>query len=716
VNKKYLDRTGLTDILQKLKAKFASLVHTHKKEDITDYIVDTELSSTSTNPVENKIIKAGFDLVDYKIQTDIDSLRNELKTYVDEMSPGVDAEHNHDDKYYTEAEIDAKLDEAKQYANNIKDDLLNGAGEAYDTLKELGELIDDNVDAIEALESVATNKANKDHNHDDSYDTKGTASTEVATHNTATDAHADIRESISNLQTEVDSKATTSYVDEKIAAIPTPDVSGQINEHNTSDSAHEDIRGLINELNVDKTLTLSDKPADALVVGNTLGYISKVRERNLLPYPYQNISTYPSGARNPLSFASSGNVILADDSLSITDNGDGSITINSDTRTTTNYNLYLFDRIDASNYRGQNMTVSVGEEANQAYGFLGLYVSFYDSEGNAIIVSDPYMSYPFMISSTGFASTDVVPEETDYIEITVSISEGRIYSNITLYPQIEIGSSTEWEPVGLPSVDTRINDLRINAAYIDKEDNEDIPDESTPVIDVVDPMTATEVGSAADAYKTRQAIESMSVGGSASDIAFDNSETGGMSSATNVQDAIVEIGTALGEVYQSFSTAANAIGDALVAKGVSVPEGTSLTDMSALISSNLVNSSSADAIKNALIAKGISVSNNASLSDLATLITNNLHKPPESQSGTVTYVGKIQGGSDGYITITFPKAFSKTPTVSGSVRYLDNNGNAYVSTGTPTFQSVTQTGCVAKVRAMSSSHHTTYVDWTAIAK
>lgn len=36
--------------------------------------------------------------------------------------------------------------------------------------------------------------------------------------------------------------ATKSYVDQQIAAIPTPDVSGQIGEHNTSKTAHADIR------------------------------------------------------------------------------------------------------------------------------------------------------------------------------------------------------------------------------------------------------------------------------------------------------------------------------------------------------------------------------------------------------------------------------------------------------------------------------------------
>lgn len=64
----------------------------------------------------------------------------------------------------TKTDAATKLDEAKTYADNavakVKNDLLNGAGTAYDTLKELGDLIDVNVDAIEALEQVAAGKAN----------------------------------------------------------------------------------------------------------------------------------------------------------------------------------------------------------------------------------------------------------------------------------------------------------------------------------------------------------------------------------------------------------------------------------------------------------------------------------------------------------------------------------------------------------------------------
>ena len=63
------------------------------------------------------------------------------------------------------AEIAQGDESAKSYADSaattVKNDLLNGAGEAYDTLKELGDLINVNTDALQALETVATNKADK---------------------------------------------------------------------------------------------------------------------------------------------------------------------------------------------------------------------------------------------------------------------------------------------------------------------------------------------------------------------------------------------------------------------------------------------------------------------------------------------------------------------------------------------------------------------------
>jgi len=59
----------------------------------------------------------------------------------------------------------AALASAKTYADGIKNELLNGAGDAYDTLKELGDLIDNNADAIDALETIAAGKADQTHSH-----------------------------------------------------------------------------------------------------------------------------------------------------------------------------------------------------------------------------------------------------------------------------------------------------------------------------------------------------------------------------------------------------------------------------------------------------------------------------------------------------------------------------------------------------------------------
>ena len=131
------------------------------------------------------------DYVDIKtagVSTDValEELQLQLKNKADKS-------HNHDDQYYTESEInalleskadkthnyddkyDAKgsasnaLDSAKVYADEaadkVKNDLLNGAGDAYDTLKELGDLIEDNTDAIDALRDIASGKADETHSH-----------------------------------------------------------------------------------------------------------------------------------------------------------------------------------------------------------------------------------------------------------------------------------------------------------------------------------------------------------------------------------------------------------------------------------------------------------------------------------------------------------------------------------------------------------------------
>lgn len=82
-------------------------------------------------PEEDYVTENEFAAYSTSMTTELTNIKNEVKTY------------------------------AEQQANQVKNELLNGAGDAYDTLKELGELIDDNVDAIAALEEIAANKQNK---------------------------------------------------------------------------------------------------------------------------------------------------------------------------------------------------------------------------------------------------------------------------------------------------------------------------------------------------------------------------------------------------------------------------------------------------------------------------------------------------------------------------------------------------------------------------
>ena len=94
--------------------------------------------------------------------------------------------------YETKTDSANKLTQAKSFAtteaNRVKNELLNGAGSAYDTLSELADLIIDNKDTIQALEKIATSKADANHVHkhieidglEDTYETKTDANNKLS--------------------------------------------------------------------------------------------------------------------------------------------------------------------------------------------------------------------------------------------------------------------------------------------------------------------------------------------------------------------------------------------------------------------------------------------------------------------------------------------------------------------------------------------------------
>lgn len=94
--KKYISLSKLGSFLDNLKNIFAALSHTHTISELADYTVDTELSSASANPVQNKVIDAEFDA--------ISTAMNALELAIDGKA---DSAHAHNDIYYTKTEIDS---------------------------------------------------------------------------------------------------------------------------------------------------------------------------------------------------------------------------------------------------------------------------------------------------------------------------------------------------------------------------------------------------------------------------------------------------------------------------------------------------------------------------------------------------------------------------------------------------------------------------------
>lgn len=98
---KFLDSAGLTHLLEKTNAKFSKLGHTHTKAEITDF----------AHTHDDR----------YYTETEIDSKLNSKSN----------TGHTHDDRYYTESEINSKLagksDTSHSHSTHVTTDIATGA-------------------------------------------------------------------------------------------------------------------------------------------------------------------------------------------------------------------------------------------------------------------------------------------------------------------------------------------------------------------------------------------------------------------------------------------------------------------------------------------------------------------------------------------------------------------------------------------------------------
>lgn len=140
-----------------------------------------------------------------KLQEDLAALEGAVasSTNIDDANVGTATT-------YSSSKIESQITAAKQA---VKDELLNGAGEAYDSLKELGDLIKTNQDAIDALEALAAGHVKYDGAQELTDEQKTQARTNIGA-----GAQTDVASLLSRM-TVVETKANDNATD--IAALET---------------------------------------------------------------------------------------------------------------------------------------------------------------------------------------------------------------------------------------------------------------------------------------------------------------------------------------------------------------------------------------------------------------------------------------------------------------------------------------------------------------
>ena len=145
-------------------------------------IVDSSLSSSSTNPVQNKVVNSALNgKANSSHSHSISNITN-LQSALDSKSA---TGHNHDERYYTETEMNTKLNGK---ANSSHSHSINN---------------------ITNLQSALDSKSGTGHTHDERYYTETEMNTKL--NGKANSSHSHSINNITNLQSALDSKSGTGH-------------------------------------------------------------------------------------------------------------------------------------------------------------------------------------------------------------------------------------------------------------------------------------------------------------------------------------------------------------------------------------------------------------------------------------------------------------------------------------------------------------------------
>lgn len=215
----FLDFKGLSEFFTGLFGKFATLSHKHKVADISDYTVDSSLSSSSTNPIQNKAVNSALS---GKVPTSRTINGKALSSNISLTATdvGADASGTAETKANAvQANVNALNDEFSDHVENADihftatertklSGIATGAnkyshpnsGVTAGTYKSV------TVNAQGHITGGSNPTTLAGYGITDA-EAKGTAESKVGTHNTSTSAHSDIRDLITGLTTRLNTLA-----------------------------------------------------------------------------------------------------------------------------------------------------------------------------------------------------------------------------------------------------------------------------------------------------------------------------------------------------------------------------------------------------------------------------------------------------------------------------------------------------------------------------
>ncbi len=137
--------------------EYAPVDHVHN-----NYATENELYQL-TNIVGTKT-DVGHTHPEYALEENLERFKTDFVKFVEDLANKANREHYHDDRYYTEPEIDemisTNISSVEYYVDYKIADLLENSTEAVDSIMELKNAMESNKDAIEALNVIAGAKAN----------------------------------------------------------------------------------------------------------------------------------------------------------------------------------------------------------------------------------------------------------------------------------------------------------------------------------------------------------------------------------------------------------------------------------------------------------------------------------------------------------------------------------------------------------------------------